>query len=73
MAYQKPFVPDWGRFHAAIVSGTLQGEILAACERAWAWLDLPTEDCTRRIENDIRIDAAGRWQLQALPFVRHRH
>ena len=72
MAYQKPFVPDWGRFHAAIVSGTLQGEILAACERAWAWLDLPTEDCTRRIENDIRIDAAGRWQLQALPFVRHR-
>jgi len=55
-----------------MVSGTMQGEILSACERAWAWLELPAEDCARRIEDTIHSDVAARWQLQALPFVRHR-
>ena len=72
MASQQAFAPDWGRFHAAIVSGTMQGEILVACERAWAWLELPAEDCARRIADTIRNEEAARWQLQALPFVRHR-
>ena len=72
MASQQAFAPDWGRFHAAIVSGTMQGEILVACERAWAWLELPAEDCARRIADTIRNEEAARWQLQALPFIRLR-
>ncbi|MBP8780820.1 MAG: hypothetical protein KBH33_14060, partial [Alicycliphilus sp.] len=72
MTDQQATAPDWSRFHGAMVSGTMQGEILSACERAWAWLELPAEDCARRIEDTIHSDVAARWQLQALPFVRHR-
>ena len=50
MTDQQATAPDWSRFHGAMVSGTMQGEILSACERAWAWLELPAEDCARRIE-----------------------
>lgn len=72
MTDQQATAPDWSRFHGAMVSGTMQGEILSACERAWAWLELPAEDCARRIEDTIHSDVAASWQLQALPFVRHR-
>lgn len=72
MASQQAFAPDWGRFHAAIVSHQREGEILVACERAWAWLESPAEDCARRIADTIRNEEAVRWQLQALPFIRLR-
>lgn len=72
MAYGQAFAPEWRRFHTAIVAGTMQGEIPAACERAWAWLDLRAEDRTPLIKAAIHGEAAARWQLQALPFVRRR-
>ena len=69
MTDQQATAPDWSRFHGAMVSGTMQGEILSACERAWAWLELPAEDCARRIEDTIHSDVAARWQLQARPMI----
>lgn len=65
-------VPDRARYRAAIVAGTLQAEILAACERAWAWLELGADARETACAETIRTEAAARWQLQALPFVRRR-
>lgn len=72
MAQSTPTAPDWRRYHAAIVAGTMLGEIPMACERAWAWLTLPQDERTAAIRAAIRSEAAARWQLQALPFVRIR-
>lgn len=63
---------DWTRFHAAILAGTLQGEIVAACERAWTWLDLADEARRERVATEVGTATAARWMLQALPFVRQR-
>lgn len=63
---------DWTRYHAAILAGTLQGEIVAACERAWSWLDLTVDERRERVHTDVCAEASARWMLQALPFVRQR-
>ncbi|MCC6196172.1 MAG: CHAT domain-containing protein, partial [Burkholderiales bacterium] len=63
---------DWTRFHAATLAGTLQGEIPRACERAWSWLDLAPEERRQRVAGTLSDEAAARWMLQALPFVRRR-
>ena len=65
-------MPDWTRFHAATLAGTLQGEIPRACELAWSWLDLDTEERRRRVAGALFDEASARWMLQALPFVRRR-
>ena len=65
-------MPDWTRFHAATLAGTLQGEIPRACELAWSWLDLAAEERRRRVAGALFDEASARWMLQALPFVRRR-
>jgi CHAT domain-containing protein len=61
---------DWTPYHAAVLAGTMQGEIPAACERAWSWLDLPADERQARIVAGIDREDAARWMLQALPYVR---
>ena len=63
---------DWTRFHAAVLAGTLQGEIPKACELAWSWLDLPPDDRRDRTTEAIRNESQARWMMQALSFVRRR-
>jgi hypothetical protein len=65
-------MPDWTRFHAGTLAGTLQGEIPRACELAWSWLDLAVEERRRRVAEAVRSEVSARWMLQALPFVRRR-
>ena len=63
--------PDWSRFHAAMVSGTMQGEILSACEARVGLAGLP-EDCARRIQRHHPQRCCRPLAAAGLPFVRHR-
>ena len=65
-------MPDWKRYHVAIVAGTPLAEIANACELAWEWLDLTREERSARIRESIGNEASARWMLQALNFVRQR-
>lgn len=58
-------MPDWKRFHAAMLAGTLQGELPNACELAWSWVDLAPDERRARVVDAIRTEAAARWLLQA--------
>lgn len=64
-------MPNWERFSSAVVERSSQVQLLAACERLWAWLDLP-EDARRAAVAAIARDAEARWLALALPFVRLR-
>jgi hypothetical protein len=65
-------MPDWSRFHAALLAGRLQGEIPDACERAWPWLDLPADSLRAQVKAAIPDEPHARWMLQALLFVQRR-
>ena len=71
-SYHAAPMPDWKRYHAAIVAGSSMAEIANACETAWSWLDLTREARRARTTENIRSDNSARWMLQALNFVRLR-
>jgi hypothetical protein len=62
---------DWTRYHAAILAGTLQGEIVAACRRCVVVADLTVDDAANA-HLRVGAEASARWMLQALPFMRQR-
>lgn len=65
-------MPDWNRFHAAVVAGSQPYELCRACELAWSCLDLPEAEWRDRIRANVRSDADGTRLQNALVLVRMR-
>jgi hypothetical protein len=65
-------MPDWTRFHAAVVAGSKPYELCRACELAWSWLDLDADDWREPLRHAIRRDAQGTGLQNALSLVRGR-
>ena len=65
-------MPDWQRFHAAMVAGTRPAELADACALAWSWIELRPEQQRASAADRIGTESAARWMLQGLTLVRRR-
>jgi CHAT domain-containing protein len=65
-------MPDWGRFHNAIVANTRPVALANACAQTWRWLDLAPEARTAAVSGAIRTESDARMTAEGLVLVRRR-